>query len=159
LTSVLTAEKNNIKPVESFDLSKYLGKWYEIARYDHSFERGLEEVTAEYSIREDGKVKVLNSGFSDKHNKVKNAEGYAKFAKEKDIGELKVTFFWPFFGTYRIAILDENYQYALVVGADYKYLWILSRKRELDKFTIDKMIDFLKQNNFDTDKIMWVRHK
>ena len=110
---------NNVKPVDHFTLNRYLGKWYEIARLDHSFERGLTRVTADYSLREDGSVKVVNRGYSEKEQEWKEAEGKAYFVQEADQGFLKVSFFGPFYGSYIVFELDrENYQHALVSGPD-----------------------------------------
>ena len=121
----------NVKPVDNFKLEKYLGKWYEIARLDHSFERGLSRVTADYSLRPDGGVKVINRGYSAKDNKWKEAVGKAYFVKGPDQGFLKVSFFGPFYGSYVVFALDhENYQYALVSGPDKSYLWLLARSPE-----------------------------
>ncbi|MDP1934711.1 MAG: lipocalin family protein, partial [Nitrosomonas sp.] len=105
----------NIAPVDGFELNKYLGKWYEIARLDHSFERGLDNVTAEYFLRDDGGVKVINKGFSMVENKWRTAEGKAYFVRDPQEGYLKVSFFGPFYGAYIVFELDkENYQYTFV---------------------------------------------
>jgi len=122
----------NVKPVDNFKLEKYLGKWYEIARLDHSFERGLTRVTADYSLRDDGGLRVLNRGYSAKQNKWEKAEGKAYFVKKSDQGYLKVSFFGPFYGSYIVFELDhENYEYSLVCGPDKSYLWILARSPEI----------------------------
>ena len=114
-----TGVPEGITPVTGFQLERYLGKWYEIARLDHSFERGLSHVTAEYSMRPDGGVKVLNRGFSAEKNRWKEAEGRAYFADGPGKGHLKVSFFGPFYGAYVILELDkENYQYSLLCGPD-----------------------------------------
>ncbi|QXE92964.1 lipocalin family protein [Geomonas subterranea] len=117
-----------VKPIDDFDVQRYLGKWYEIARLDHSFERGLTRVTAEYALRDDGGIKVVNRGYSAKEDRWKEAVGKAYFMAEPTKGYLKVSFFGPFYGSYVIMDLDEeNYQYSLVCGPDKSYLWILSR--------------------------------
>ena len=122
----------NVKPVDDFRLEKYLGKWYEIARLDHSFERGLSRVTAEYSLRDDGGVRVLNRGYSEKEEDWKEAEGKAYFVQRPDQGYFKVSFFGPFYGSYIVFELDqENYQYSLVSGPNKSYLWILARAPEI----------------------------
>jgi len=122
----------NVKPVDNFKLEKYLGKWYEIARLDHSFERGLSRGTADYSLRDDGGLRVLNRGYSAKENKWEKAEGKAYFVKNSDQGYLKVSFFGPFYGSYIVFELDhENYEYSLVCGPDKSYLWILARSPEI----------------------------
>ena len=109
----------NVKPVENFKLERYLGKWYEIARLDHSFERGLTRVTAEYSLWDDGGVRVMNRGYFAIENRWKEAEGKAYFVRGSDQGYLKVSFFGPFYGAYIVFELDhKNYQYSLVCGPD-----------------------------------------
>ena len=158
LTGCLGMPKN-VMPVEAFELERYLGKWYEIARLDHSFERGLEQVTADYSLREDGGVSVINRGFSNKKNKWKTAEGKAYFVNDKDEGYLKVSFFGPFYGTYAIFELDqENYEYAFVSGPDLSYLWLLSRQPNLDQKVIDKFLDKSKKLGFDINELIFVNH-
>ena len=123
-----TGVPEGVVPVSNFELDKYLGKWYEIARLDHSFERGLEQVTAEYSLQSDGSVRVVNKGYSPKDGKWRQAEGKARFVGEPDIGHLKVSFFGPFYSSYVVFELDTaNYQYAFVSGNSKSYLWLLSR--------------------------------
>lgn len=155
----ISGQPNNLQPVNNFDLTKYLGKWYEIGRYDHSFERGLDEVTAEYSLRKDNKVRVLNSGQRENADHRKSNEGYAVFVDKTDVGELKVTFFWPFFGLYRIAELGENYDYAVVVGEDFDYLWILSRTPKMEPAKLNAILERLKSWGFDLAKIYWIKQK
>ena len=117
-----------VKPVGEFELDRYLGKWYEIARLDHSFERGLEKVTAEYSLRDDGGVKVINRGYSARKGEWKEAEGKAFLVEDASTGYLKVSFFGPFYGSYVIFELERaGYQYAFVSGPDESYLWLLAR--------------------------------
>jgi apolipoprotein D and lipocalin family protein len=150
----------NVKPVESFVLDRYLGKWYEIARLDHSFERGLEQVTAHYSLRKDGGVSVVNRGFSTKKNKWKQAQGKAYFVNDKDQGYLKVSFFGPFYGTYAIFELDQvNYDYAFVSGPDTSYLWLLSRTPTLDQNVIDKFLLQADQLGFKVEDLIFVNHE
>jgi apolipoprotein D and lipocalin family protein len=147
----------NVKPVDNFKLEKYLGKWYEIARLDHSFERGLTRVTAEYSLRDDGSVRVLNRGYSAKENRWKEAEGKAYFVRGSEQGYLKVSFFGPFYGSYIVFELDhENYQYSLVCGPDNSYLWILARAPELNQEIKNKLIEKAGSLGFDTSKLIFV---
>ena len=149
----------NVSVVQDFELDRYLGKWYEIARLDHSFERGLEHVTAHYSMRKDGGVSVINRGFSSKKNKWKEAEGKAFFVNENDKGYLKVSFFGPFYGSYAIFELDqENYEYAFVSGPDTSYLWLLSRTPDLDQKIIDEFIGQSKDLGFKVDELIFVNH-
>lgn len=150
----------NVKPVDNFKLEKYLGKWYEIARLDHSFERGLTRVTADYSLRDDGGLRVLNRGYSAKENKWEEAEGKAYFVKNSDQGYLKVSFFGPFYGSYIVFELDhENYQYALVCGPKKSYLWILARVPTIREDLKDMLIAKATQLGFDTSKLIFVDHQ
>ncbi len=149
----------NIRPVDNFRMEKYLGKWYEIARLDHSFERGLTRVTANYSLRDDGGVRVLNRGYSEKEKTWKEAEGRAYFVQGTNIGYLKVSFFGPFYGSYIVFELDhENYQYSLVCGPDKSYLWILARNREIKQELKDNLIAKAATMGFDTSKLIFVDH-
>jgi apolipoprotein D and lipocalin family protein len=145
-----------VTPVEGFELDRYLGKWYEIARLDHSFERGLGQVTAQYSLREDGGVSVVNRGYSAQDGKWKEALGKAYFVNASDQGYLKVSFFGPFYGSYVIFELDEkDYQYAFVAGPDTSYLWFLSRTPKVDQALVDHFIQRARSLGFDTDALIF----
>lgn len=145
-----------MKPVENFQLESYLGKWHEIARLDHSFERGLSQVTAVYSLRDDGGLKVINRGYSAKENQWEEAEGKAYFVKEADQGYLKVSFFGPFYGSYIVFELDhENYQYSLVSGPDKSYLWVLARKPQIDEKIKNALVAKAAALGFDTSKLIY----
>lgn len=147
------------RPVQGFTLDKYLGKWYEIARLDHSFERGLSNVTAEYSLRDDGGVRVINRGFKSTSNEWREAEGKAYFVDDTSTGKLKVSFFGPFYGAYNVIALDkEGYQWSLVVGPDTDYLWILSRTPELDQVIIDQLLLEARALGFNTEDLIFVDH-
>ncbi len=149
-----------VTPVNNFELERYLGKWYEIARLDHSFERGLSKVTAEYSLRPDGEVRVLNRGYSEKEAKWKEAEGRAKFINQPDQGLLKVSFFGPFYGSYVIFELDhEGYQYSLVCGPNTSYLWLLARSPKIDADLKKALIEKAANLGFDTNKLIFVEHQ
>ncbi|MBN1625580.1 MAG: lipocalin family protein [Deltaproteobacteria bacterium] len=148
---------DNVKPVDNFKIERYLGKWYEIARLDHSFERGLTHVTADYSLRDDGGVRVLNRGYSAKADSWKEAEGKAYFVKRSDEGYLKVSFFGPFYGSYIVFGLDhENYQYSLVCGPNKSYLWILARSPILKEDIKYTLIEKAASSGFDTSKLIFV---
>ena len=156
--SACASVPKGLQPVSGFELDRYLGRWHEIARLDHSFERGLTSVTADYSMREDGGVKVLNKGFDPVKNKWKEAEGRAYFTGDKHIGSLKVSFFRPFYGGYHIIELDkEGYQYALVAGPSLSYLWILARDPGLSAGTIEKLAAKARELGFDTDKLIFLK--
>ena len=150
----------SVKPVQGFELDRYLGKWYEVARLDHSFERGMEQVTAEYSMRDDGGVRVLNRGYSPEKDKWSDAEGKAFFVGESDKGYLKVSFFGPFYGSYVVFDLDqENYQYAFISGPDTSYLWFLSRTPTVDPKLLAQFVEQARSLGFDTDKLIYVNQK
>ena len=149
----------NVSPVDNFNLDKYLGRWYEIARLDHSFERGLTLVTADYSMQADGGVRVLNRGYSIENKTWKEAEGKAYFVKGTDQGYLKVSFFGPFYGSYIVIGLDhEKYQYSLVSGPSKSYLWILSRTPRMDEEIKNKLINKASVSGFDTSKLIFLTH-
>ncbi|MCZ4339387.1 lipocalin family protein [Shewanella colwelliana] len=155
--SACTSLPSGIEPVKSFELPRYLGTWYEIARLDHSFERGLSQVTAEYQMREDGGVKVTNRGFSEKEQVFDSAEGKAYFVGGDDIGHLKVSFFGPFYGAYVIYELDQdNYQYAFITSYNRDYLWFLSRTPTVSDALKQQFSEQAKQLGFATDEIIWV---
>ena len=150
---------DNVKPVDNFKLDKYLGKWYEIARLDHSFERGLTRISADYSLRDDGGVRVLNRGYSAKDNSWKEAEGKAYFVEGSDQGYLKVSFFGPFYGSYiALELGHENFQYSLVCGPDKSYLWILARGPKINEEIKDILIAKAAALGFDTSKLIFVDH-
>lgn len=148
---------DNVKPIDDFNVRRYLGKWYEIARLDHSFERGLTRVTAEYALRDDGGLKVTNRGYSAKENRWKEAVGKAYFVEEPNKGFLKVSFFGPFYGSYIIIDLDkDNYQYSLVCGPDRSYLWILSRTPAMQTEVKKRLISKAAALGFDTSSLIYV---
>lgn len=148
---------DNVSPVKEFEVKKYLGKWYEIARLDHSFERGLQNVTAEYSLRDDGGINVNNRGFSLKKSEWSEAQGKAYFVDTPQTGYLKVSFFGPFYGSYVIFKLDkENYQYAFVSGPDLSYLWLLSRTPTISEEIMNDFIETSKSIGFNTSELIMV---
>ena len=141
--------------VKSVDLNRYLGNWYEIARFDHSFERGMEYAMAHYTMRDDGKIDVLNTGIKD--GRAEDAKGIAKTTNQP--GLLRVSFFGPFFSDYRIMMLDENYQYVLVGGSTNRFLWILSRTPQLDEATLSLILAEAEHRGYDTTRLLWVKQK
>ena len=152
-----TKAPEGAEPVDGFELQRYLGTWHEVARLDHRFERGLSRVTATYSVRDDGGVHVVNRGFNEKAGKWEEAIGKAYFTGESDVGQLKVSFFGPFYGGYNIIQLDKaDYQYSLVAGPSKDYLWILSRTPELDPVVLDRLVDYAAGLGFATDELIFV---
>jgi apolipoprotein D and lipocalin family protein len=150
---------SGVQAVRDFDVSRYQGKWYEIARLDHSFERGLSNVSAAYTLRNDGGIDVLNRGFEKRTGRWKEAKGRAYFVKENTIGRLKVSFFWPFYGGYNVIALDhEDYSYALVCGPDRSYLWILARQKTLSRSVIDELVEAAENLGFRVEKLIFVEH-
>ena len=145
--------------VTGFEVDRYLGTWYEIARLDHRFERGLSDVTATYSRRDDGGLHVVNRGYSVESCEWDEAIGKAYFVGDADVGSLKVSFFGPFYGGYNIIDLDrESYQYALVSGPDTSYLWILARQPVLDASIINQLLAKASGHGFDTSRMIFVAH-
>jgi len=143
--------------VEQVDIDKYSGTWYEIARLPNSFEKDMKCVTATYSLKDNGKIKVLNRGFvPGSSGKWKNARGTAWVPDEQFPGRLKVTFFWPFAGDYYIMVLDEEYQYALVGDPSRKYLWVLARHPSLDQAKYNKLLEHAQKEGFDIQQILEV---
>ncbi len=148
---------NNIDTttVSDLDLNRYLGTWYEIARYDNSFERGLVGTTANYSLREDGKIKVVNQGYEDSlDGKFSEAIGKAKVPNPEDPAKLKVSFFWFFYSDYFVMELDEDYQWAVVGSSSDKYLWILSRTPQMDENVYQDLLQRLSNRGYDTSKLL-----
>ncbi len=149
-----------VEPVTGFEVDRYLGKWYEIARLDHSFERGLEQVTAEYSLRDDGGIKVVNRGYSVEKGEWSEAEGKAFFVEDPDLGYLKVSFFGPFYGSYVVFELDQSgYQYAFISGPDTSYLWLLSRTPQVSDEVMDEFLQQARERGFDLDDLIIVNQE
>ncbi|MCG7497202.1 lipocalin family protein [Vibrio sp. Of7-15] len=150
---------NGVSPISDFKLENYLGRWYEVARLDHSFEAGLSSVTADYTLRSDGGISVINRGFSQEKNEWKEAEGKAYFVNEADEGYLKVSFFGPFYGSYVIFELEkENYDYAFVSGPNNDYLWLLSRTPEVEPSVLEKFKKMSAERGFETENLILVEH-
>lgn len=150
----------NLPTVQDIDISRYAGQWYEIARLPNSFEKGLECVTATYTLKKGDKIEVLNRGYSvEKAGKVSTAKGRAWVPDPEFPGRLKVSFFWPFAGNYYIISLDQEYKYVLVGDPSRKYLWVLSRSKELDNTIYTKLLDIAKSNGFDIDNVIMVNQE
>jgi apolipoprotein D and lipocalin family protein len=151
-----TGLPDNVEPVSQFDTEQYLGTWYEIARLDHSFERNLERVTATYGLNEDGSISVLNKGFNTEKGEWRQAEGVAKPMGSSDIAHLKVSFFGPFYGTYAVFELADDYSHAFVSGYNTDYLWLLAREPDVSAEVRQRFINESQALGFDTSKLIWV---
>lgn len=145
-----------VVPVSGFDANRYLGKWYEVARIDNSFERGLDHTTAEYSMRADGGIRVVNQGYKLATKEWKSVEGRAYFVKDASVAHLRVSFFRPFYGAYAVFTLDSNYQYAFVSGGNLKYLWLLSRSPVINDSLRARFMKEASARGFATDQVLWV---
>ena len=148
-----SANKVDNSTVATLDLNRYLGYWYEIARYDHAFERGIYYSMARYTMRDDGKIDVLNTGIKD--GRAEESKGIAKTTEVP--GLLKVSFFGPFYSDYGVLMVDSEYQYALVGGHNHKYLWILSRTPQLDEATTASILAEADRRGYDTTRLIWVK--
>ena len=153
-----TTLPEGVVPVSDFDLDGYLGKWYEVARLDHPFERDLQQVTADYSVNEDGSIKVINRGYSTRTNEWKEIEGRALPARGENEGFLKVSFFGPFYASYCIFELDPSGQYAFVAGANKSYLWLLARTPRVDQRVWRRFENRAQELGFDTSELVRVEH-
>jgi apolipoprotein D and lipocalin family protein len=149
---------DGVQAVEGFDTQRYLGKWYEIARLDHRFERGLTNVTAVYTARDDGSIGVLNRGFDPEKGEWQQAEGRAKLAGEPGAAMLKVSFFGPFYGGYNVVELDPDYQLSLVSGPNRSYLWILARQPDPPRDAVERVVKRAAELGFDTSALIFVTH-
>ncbi len=148
-----------LTPVQDFEINRYLGRWYEIARLDHRFERGLENVSADYSLRPEGGISVTNRGYSPAEKEWKEAVGKAFFVDDEREAHLKVSFFGPFYSSYVIFELDrENYDHAFVSGANKSYLWLLARTPEVDETVTARFTTRAEELGFDTSALIWVNH-
>jgi apolipoprotein D and lipocalin family protein len=154
-----TSIPDGVQVVTDFELDRYLGTWYEVARLDHSFERGMSNVTAKYSMRDDGGVSVVNRGYKVTKDKWNEATGKAYFVGASDVGQLKVSFFGPFYGGYNIVELDKHgYQYSLVAGPNRDYLWILSRTPQMEPNVLQSLVNTARELGFATDELIFVEH-
>ena len=151
-----TGIPEGIEPVTDFDQERYLGTWYEIARLDHSFERGLSEVTATYRANPDGSIAVLNRGFDQEEARWREAEGVARFVDSSTVAHLKVSFFGPFYGSYIVFELGENYEHAFVSGFNREYLWLLSRSPEVSDTLRNEFLETITKLGFALDDLVWL---
>lgn len=144
--------------IKNFESDKYLGQWYELARFDYKFEKNLNNVTANYSLNDNGTIQVKNRGFNYVENEWKEVIGEAKFVNEDTEARLKVSFFKPFWSGYNVIDIDENYQYALVVGNNLKYIWILSRTKEIPDSIKNRFLEKAQSIGYNTADLIWVEH-
>lgn len=147
---------DKVNPVANFQADKYLGTWYEIARLDYYHEKGLNQVTATYSLRDDGGIKIFNRGYLSEKGRWQESEGKAYFVENKNTGYLKVSFFGPFYSSYIIFDLDPSYQYSLVTGSNKSYLWILARTPTISGEVKANLLAKAAALGFDTDKLLYV---
>jgi apolipoprotein D and lipocalin family protein len=145
-----------IRAVKPFEKERYLGKWYEIARFDFRFERDLNNTTAEYSLYANGNIKVDNKGYNTKKGKWSQAIGTAKFVGNENIAMLEVSFFAPFYSGYNVIAIDPDYKYALVAGASLNYLWILSRETTIPVEIKNNYLKIAKDYGFNTSNLHWI---
>lgn len=142
--------------IQNFESQKYLGKWYEIARFDYKFEKNMNQVTATYSKNPDGTIKVENRGYDYVKKEWKQSTGEAKFVNSDNEARLKVSFFKPFWSGYNVIDLDENYKYALVAGKNLEYLWILSREKTIPDDIKKRFLEKAKSVGYNTTNLIWV---
>lgn len=154
-----TGVPEGLQPVRGFDVERYLGTWHEIARLDHSFERGLSDVSASYIRRSDGGIDVLNRGYDASTGKWKEAHGRAYFLGAADVASLKVTFFWPFYGGYHVISLDPAYRHVMIAGPSRDYLWILARDTQLPQPVLDGLLAQAQAAGFATEQLIFVNHR
>lgn len=158
LLACSTAPPAGLQAVTPFDVQRYQGTWYEIARLDHAFERHMMDVSARYTVQADGSVQVINRGFDTQKNEWKQAVGKALFTGATDRGSLKVSFFGPFYGGYHVVALDPQYRWSMVVGPDRDYLWILARDTQLDPALKAQLLRQAQAFGLATDALIWVSH-
>lgn len=147
---------SSVKPVQGFDASRYTAKWFEVARLENSFEKGLDHTTAEYTLRDDGGLTVVNKGFKKAKQEWSSIQGRAYFVKDSNTGHLKVSFFRPFYGAYVVFYLDSDYRHSFVSGGDLKYLWLLSRTPTVDDSVKDLFREKASALGFTMDNLIWV---
>lgn len=159
LSACTTTSAVNVTPVKNFEIERYLGDWYEIGRFDFTWEKNMKNVHANYSLNKDGTIKVTNSGYDYKAKKDKKSIGKAKFAtKQKDIANLKVSFFGPFYSAYKVIALDSEYKYALVAGKNNELLWILSRTSTVPDDILNNYIQTAEKAGYDFTNFVWTTH-
>lgn len=151
-----TGIPEGVTPVRGFELDRYLGTWYEIARLDHSFESGLSNVSATYELRADGGIDVLNRGYDPEKGAWREAKGRAYFLESPSVGSLKVSFFGPFYGGYHVMALDPDYRWTMIAGPSHKYFWILARTKTLPQPLLDELQTHARESGFDLNDLVIV---
>lgn len=160
ISSCSASENINTTTVKELDLNRFLGQWYEIARFDHTFERGMVGCTATYSLNADGTIKVVNAGYKNNlDGKFKETEGKARRPNDAEPGKLEVAFFWNFYADYYVLELADDYRYALIGSKKSKYLWILSRTPKMDETDLNHVLETARTRGYDTEKLIWVEQK
>lgn len=150
--------RDDLEVVPRVDLDRYVGRWYEIARLPNRFEKQCAgSVTATYSVRADGKIEVVNR-CRKSSGAYTTATGKAKIVDKTTNAKLKVTFFWPFYGDYWILDLGDNYEYAVVGSPNRKYLWILSRNRQMDESLYRQLLAKMAARGFKTEQMIKTSH-
>jgi apolipoprotein D and lipocalin family protein len=162
MTSILlncTGVPDGLEPVKDFELERYLGKWYEIARLDHKFERDMSNVSAVYTTNDSGGITVINRGYNVKNGKWKSIKGVARPAGDENLGSLEVSFFRPFYGSYNIIALDrQGYRNAMIVGPSRSYFWILFRDKKMDEALINDLVTKAAGMGIDVERLIYVEH-
>lgn len=153
-----TTIPEGVTAVTPFAKEKYLGKWYEIARLDFKYEKDLNNTTAQYSLNDDGTIKVFNRGYNTKTKEWTESAGKAKFVGDTNEAMLKVSFFGPFYSGYNVIAIDPDYKYALVAGESFKYLWILSREKTIPKNIKENYLQKAEKIGYKTADLLWVEH-
>lgn len=163
LSGCVTKDEGDMKPLKTVnfvDLDRYTGQWYEIARYEHRFQKGCVGSKATYTVRDDGKITVVNECYEESFSgKLRSVKGKAWVVDKETNARLKVSFFWPFAGDYWIIDLGQNYEYAIVGHPSRKYLWILSRSPEMDEDVYQSILERLQKQEYDTAKLIRTEQK
>lgn len=155
LYNLLKPIKSNVAVVQDFQIDRYLGEWYEIARMDFYWEKNLKNVIASYALNKDGSIRVNNQGYDMVKDKYKQNIGRAKFIRDKTEGALKVAFFGPFYSGYNVVMVDDDYRYALVFGENLDYMWILSREKTIPEEVKQRYLDHAVQSGYAVEKLVW----
>ncbi len=148
----------NVQPIDNFEANRYLGTWYEIARTENHFEKDMDNISAHYSLKNNGDINVFNTGFNIEKNEWKSVNGTAKFRDSKTTAALKVSFFGPFYSGYNVIALDADYKYALIAGKDLEYLWVLSREKTIPDEILQAYLNKAQEIGYDTTQLIWVNH-